>query len=178
MLFLVALAILVIGLLIWQWRAGRAQTIAKVFEREPATTADFPRKLAMKRQTGQARFDRVDDPREAAVVMMSELARAGRDMTPTAREVISDLILSEFELTEADADALIVHAEFLLRHGPGAQTVMMMMTDRVVRSPGIGPKQIVDLDGMLVAVSEADGRPTPEQLSLLQAFRDRTGVQI
>ena len=38
-------------------------------------------------------------------------------------------------------------------------------------------KEIVDLDEMLIRVSESEGQPKPEQLQVLQAFRSLTGVQ-
>ena len=54
---------------------------------------------------------------------------------------------------------------------------MRKLSELIVSSPQLGPKEIVDLDAMLVAVSEAEGVPTREQLALLQVFRDKAGLK-
>jgi len=55
---------------------------------------------------------------------------------------------------------------------------MSKMTDFVRNSPGMTNKELVDLDGMLVVVSEAEGDPTDSQLDLLTIYRDKTGLRV
>jgi hypothetical protein len=52
------------------------------------------------------------------------------------------------------------------------------MTDFIQNTSGMGPKQIVDMDSMLVAVSEAEGEPLEAQLDLLTIFRGKTGLRV
>lgn len=177
-MYIVALTLAILaGILFWHWQARRAEEIAGELEGAPRTPANLPRRLAYKRKSGKRGFALVDDPREAAVVLMVEIARAGREMSRAAREVIDDLIGSEFRLQSEDADALVAYAIWLLRDAAVADAVVARMTTILLDMPQIGPKEIVDLDGMLVAVSEADGRPNQDQLALLQTFRNVAGVR-
>lgn len=168
---------IVSAILLWQWRARRAAEAARELGNMVQTAANLPRRLAFKRQSGKSGLKLVDDPREAAAVMMMEIARADGETSAEAKSVMRDIMVDEFEVETDDADALLTHAGFLLRNAPVAHAVIDRMAQYVLEAPGIGPKEIVDLDGMLVAVTEAEGPPSAEQLSLLQVFRNRTGVQ-
>jgi uncharacterized tellurite resistance protein B-like protein len=177
MQWIAVLLVLMAGIFALQWHTGRRARIADELAGLTATAADLPRKLALKRETGRARLDRVEDPREAASILMLNLAQANGPVSAVCKATIHDIILSEFQLTDADADALITHAGWLLRGAQEAGEVMRDMTVRILESPGIGAKEIIDLDGMLVAVSESEGRPSEDQLVLLQVFRDVSGVR-
>lgn len=165
------------GIALWTWRAQRAAEAARELEGIAKTAANLPRKLAFKRKTGKAGLQLVDDPREAATILMVEIGRAGREWSRETRDVIEDIIIREFELVSEDAEALIAHASFLLRDGPVADAVVTRMSKMILQQDAIGPKEIVDLDGMLVAVSEADGLPNADQLALLQTFRNLVGLK-
>ena len=165
------------GIALWTWRTQRAAEAARELEGIVKTAANLPRKLAFKRKTGKAGLQLVDDPREAATILMVEIGRAGREWSRETRDVIEDIIIREFELVSEDAEALIAHASFLLRDGPVADAVVTRMSKMILQQDAIGPKEIVDLDGMLVAVSEADGLPNADQLALLQTFRNLVGLK-
>ena len=66
---------------------------------------------------------------------------------------------------------------FQVPDGPVADAVVTRMSKMILQQDAIGPKEIVDLDGMLVAVSEADGLPNADQLALLQTFRNLVGLK-
>ena len=87
-------------------------------------------------------------------------------------------VMHHFEFTEQDADQLISQAGWLSRNGGASHVVMSKMTDFVRNTPGMTGKELVDLDGMLVAVSEAEGDPIESQLKLLTIFRDKTGLRV
>jgi len=177
MQWIAVLLLLMAGIFAWQWHIGRRARIADELAGLSATAADLPRKLAFKRETGRAHLDRLDDPREAASVLMLNLAQAGGAVSAACKATIHEIILSEFQLTDADGDALLMHAGWLLRGAQDPVEVMRDMTLRILESPGIGAKEVIDLDGMLVAVSESEGRPSEDQLVLLQVFRDVSGVR-
>ncbi len=172
--FLIAL-VTAIG--VWQWRAQRAAEAARELEGVVKTAANLPRRFAFKRKMGQRGLDLVDDPREAATIMMVEVGRASGGLSRETREEIENIIVGDFQLETADAEALVAHAQWVLREAPVPDAVITRLARRLMEMDAIGPKEIVDLDGMLVAVSEADGLPSPDQLSLLQSFRNATGVQ-
>ncbi len=168
---------IVTAISVWQWRTQRAREVADELGTIAATAANLPRRLAFKRKSGKRGLDLVEEPREAAAVMMYQIARARGEVSAESRQVMSELMIDEFSIGEDDANALITHAAFILREGPVADAVMTRMTKVILASPSIGPKEIVDLDGLLVAVSEADGAPTHDQLMLLQTYRNKAGVR-
>lgn len=172
--FLIAL-VTAIG--VWQWRIQRAAEAAREVEGIVKTAANLPRRFAFKRKMGKTGLQLVDDPREAATILMVEMARASGDMSRETREEIEKIIIADFALEPEDADALIAHAQWVLRDAPVADAVVRRMASTLLEMDAIGPKEIVDLDGMLVAISEAEGLPNADQLALLQTFRNATGVQ-
>lgn len=168
---------IVSAILVWQWRAQRAAEAAREIEGVVKTAANLPRRFAFKRKMGKRGLSLVDDPREAAAILMVEIGRAGNELSRETREVIDAMIMEEFQVTSEDADALVAHASWVLREAPVADAVVRRMAGFLIETDSIGPKEVVDLDGMLVAVSEADGLPNADQLMLLQTFRDVAGVQ-
>ncbi|MEL6567500.1 MAG: TerB family tellurite resistance protein [Pseudomonadota bacterium] len=162
---------------VWQWRIQRAAEAARELEGVVKTAANLPRRFAFKRKMGKSGLQLVDDPREAATILMVEMARAGGDFSRETREEIEKIIVSDFELEAEDADALIAHAQWVLREAPVPDAVVSRMAKTLMEMDAIGPKEIVDLDGMLVAISEAEGLPNADQLSLLQTFRNAVGLQ-
>ncbi|MEL6662279.1 MAG: TerB family tellurite resistance protein [Pseudomonadota bacterium] len=168
---------IVSAIAVWQWRIQRAAEAARELEGVVKTAANLPRRFAFKRKMGKRGLQLVDDPREAASIMMVEIARAGGGMSREARDEIEKIIMSDFELEAEDAEALVAHAQWMLREAPVPDAVMTRMAKLLVQMEAIGPKEIVDLDGMLVAVTEADGLPNADQLALLQTFRNVCGVQ-
>lgn len=172
-----AIIAIISAIAIWQWRLQRAAEAARELEGVVKTAANLPRRFAFKRKSGKKGLALVDDPREAATLLMVEIARAGGDISITSREVIEEIIQTEFQLGHEDAAALIAYAQWVLREAPVPDAVVRRMTKFLIETDTIGPKEIVDLDGMLVAVSEADGLPNTDQLGLLQTFRNVAGVQ-
>jgi len=168
---------IVSAIAVWQWRIQRAAEAARELEGVVKTAANLPRRFAFKRKMGKRGLQLVDDPREAASIMMVEIARAGGGMSREARDEIEKIIMTDFELEAEDAEALVAHAQWMLREAPVPDAVMTRMAKLLVQMDAIGPKEIVDLDGMLVAVTEADGLPNADQLALLQTFRNVCGVQ-
>ena len=162
---------------VWQWRIQRTAEAARELEGVVKTAANMPRRFAFKRKSGKRGLSLIDDPREAATLLMVEIARAGGDISVPSREAIEDIIKAEFQLGDEDAHALISYAQWVLRDAPVADAVVRRMSRFLIETDTIGPREIVDLDGMLVAVSEADGLPNADQLGLLQTFRNVTGVQ-
>ncbi len=175
---ILGILIAIIGAIsIWYWRMKAVAQAGKEAKKIVETAVNLPRRLAFKRKTGRRGLSLVDDPREAATIMMLEVARAAGDVSAEHKAVISDIIQRDFELGAEDAGALIAHAGWVARDATIAHIVIDRMADFVMKSPGMGPEQLVDLDGMLVTVSEAEGRPNADQLDLLQAYRDKIGLR-
>ena len=96
-----------IGVLIWRIRAAAeaAQEIKGIAE----TAANLPRRLAFRRRSGKSGSKLVTDPREAAVVLMLEMARASGEITREHKAEITDILVEHFDFTADDADLAIPH---------------------------------------------------------------------
>ncbi len=163
---------------VWYFRLKMLSGLAKDGLKAAETVANLPRKMRFQRKAGKGGLQAVADPREAAAILMLEIAQARGTLTERQEAVIRAEIMQHFEFTEADAASLITQAGWLSRHAGAAHAVVTRMTDFVQNSSGMSAKEMVDLDGMLVIISEAEGNPTSEQLDLLAIFRQKAGLRV
>ncbi|MEO0881649.1 MAG: hypothetical protein AAFY34_02850 [Pseudomonadota bacterium] len=163
----------------WYYRlkmiGGAARDVARVADR----VVNMPRKFSFMRRAAHTGLKAVDDPREAAAILMVLVAggEGGNELTDHQRAVIMEETAEQFDLDEEEAEALLVHAQWMVRDVQVPAGVGERMARIVITTPGIGPKELVDLDAMLVAVSEADGTAGSEGLKMLQVFRDQAGLR-
>ena len=178
MQFIVAIISFLGFLLVWYWRIKAIREVARDGKKIAETVGNLPRKMRFKAKSGKGGLSAVDDPREAATILMLEIAQARGTLTERQEAAVRGEIMHHFEFEESDANELILQAGWLSRNGGASHVVMSKMTDFVRTSPGMTNKELVDLDGMLVAVSEAEGNPTENQLDLLTIYRDKTGLRV
>jgi len=165
-------------LAVWYWRLKALKDMANDGRKVAEPVANLPRKVQFKNKSGKGGLSVVDDPREAAAILMLEIAQARGTLTEGQEASIRGEIMHHFEFTEGDANALLAQAGWLSRNGGASHVVMSKMTDFVRAAPGMSGKELVDLDGMLVAISEAEGDPTESQLDLLTIYREKTGLRV
>ncbi len=163
---------------VWYYRIKMMSGVAKDGAKAAKTVANLPRKLAFQHKARKGGLQVVNDPREAAAIMMLEVAQARGPLTEKQSATIRGEIMHHFEYTEADADGLITQASWLAREAGAAHSIMTRMAGFLQNTSSLGPKELVDMDGMLVAVSEAEGTPTADQLDLIESFRRKTGLQV
>lgn len=173
---------LLIGLIgfiaVWYWRLKVLRDVARDGRKIAETVANLPRKMRFKNRSGKAGLSVVDDPREAATILMLEVAQARGALTGNQEATIRAEIMHHFDFTETDASALMTQAGWLSRNGGASHVVVARMTDFIKQVPGMGSKELVDLDSMLVAVSEAEGEPSPSQLDLISQFRQKASLKV
>ena len=163
---------------VWSWRIRMAREGLREAGKLAQTAINMPRKLAFKYRTGRGGLGLIEDPREAAAIMMMEVARArGGPLTESQTAAIDHEIMHHFEFSQEEADALTAHAAWVTNSAPPPAETMRKLSQLIVSSSVLGPKEIIDLDAMLVAVSEAEGLPTRDQLALLQVYRDKAGLK-
>ena len=178
MQFLVGILGILVAIGVWSWRLRMARDGAREAAKLAGTAANLPRRLAFKFRAGRNGLDLIDDPREAAAIMMMEVARArGGPLTDRQSDSMTEEMVHHFNFAEHEAHALVAHAAWVTNKAPLPLETMRRLSQKIVGDRYLGPKEVVDLDSMLVAVSEAEGTPTRDQLSLLQVFRDRAGLK-
>ena len=87
-------------------------------------------------------------------------------------------IMQNFEMTEETADELVKAASWISRETLTSFVVMEKMTRTILNTPGLGPKQFVDLSNMLDEVALIEGGPFAEQVQLIRIFREKAGIQV
>lgn len=163
---------------VWAWRLRMAKRGLDVATDISKTVASAPRRLAFKYRMGKGGLDLIDDPREAAAIMLIQVALArGGPLTPLQSDVIEAEMCEHFQYLPSEAENLAAHAAWVSQSCPPATVTMTQLSKLIVNAPQLGPKEVIDLDAMLVAVSEAEGVPTRAQLALLQVYRDLAGLK-
>jgi hypothetical protein len=175
---LLGLLTLLVAIGVWAWRLRMARQGLDVAADVARTVANAPRRMAFRYKAGKGGLDLIEDPREAAAIMMMQVALArGGKLTPRQSDVIEAEIREHFEYTPGEAEDLAAHAAWVAQTCPPAKDTMTRLSRMIVNAPQLGPKEVVDLDAMLVAVSEAEDLPTRSQLLLLQVYRDTAGLK-
>ena len=127
------IVILILGILttigIWSWRIQMARRGAKVAMDAARTLTNAPRRFAFKYKAGRNGISLIEDPREAAAVMMMEVAR-GREEPLTERQarIIDDEMMQNFSFTQAEADELSAHAAWVTNSAPDPQRAMRKLS--------------------------------------------------
>ena len=173
-LLLIFGALATIGTIIWRIQA--AEHAARQIGDAAKTAANLPRYLSFRRKTGKRGSRLVQDPREAAVILMLEVARAGGEVSREQKNVMVELISRNLDFSEDDAEELIVQAAWVSQDEAGQDALLRRMVKLITAS--VSQKDIIDLDEMLVQVSEAERAPTADQLSVLQSFRSLCGLRV
>ncbi|MEM1390155.1 MAG: hypothetical protein AAGG45_03660 [Pseudomonadota bacterium] len=163
---------------IWYYRIKMLREAASDGKKVLETVTNLPRKMRFKSKTGKAGLSVVDDPREAATILMLEVAQARGTLTANQEATVRAEIMQHFDFPENDARELMTQAAWLSRNAGASHVVIARMTDFIKQVPGMGTKELIDLDGMLVTVSEAEGVPAPAQLDLISQFRQKAGIKL
>lgn len=178
------IVILVLGLLIglatWYSRLRMLGRFAKDAKGLADRLGNAPRKFAFMRRAKHTGLKSVDDPTEAAAILMVLVsgARNQEELNERSRAVFSEETAELFDLSESEADALLTHACWMVRSVDLPLPVARRMTKMIVKTPGIGSKELIDLDSMLVIMSEANGPSELVARELLQVYRDVAGLSV
>ena len=128
------------------------------------------RKRDWKGQHLQKPIDALSDPKEAAIVLMLETAKADGEMTQSQRSKVLNLSAHYFEINRNDASDLIASASFITR----TLTDIHNVIGRVVRplQENLSPKERRDCIKMMYEVANVDGDPSPNQIQLIGRVKD------
>jgi uncharacterized tellurite resistance protein B-like protein len=173
---LLALIGLITFIAVWYWRIKMISGAARGGYEAAKTVANMPRKYGFQRRAGKTGLRSVNDPREAAAIMMLEIARTRGTVSATQEAAIRAEMMEHFDFTDEEAQDWLTQAGWRSREAPAPHAVMARMSDVVVKSPGMGPKEFDDLCAMLENVAVADGNVTVEERDLIQIWRRKSGL--
>jgi hypothetical protein len=161
---------------VWYSRLKMLGDAAKGGKKVFDAARNLPRKRRFAAKSGKGGLDVVDDPREAATIVMLEIALARGALTDRQEAALRAETMLNFELDEKDADTLITQAGWLARDAGASHVVVGRMTDFLCNVPGMGERNLRDLESMIVNVVAAGGSATPEQEDLLAIFRQKAAL--
>ena len=76
---------------VWYWRLKMLGDVAKDGRKVAETIVNLPRRMMFKHRSGKGGLDVVDDPREAATILMLEVAMARGRLTENQQAAIKRL---------------------------------------------------------------------------------------
>ena len=172
MIFGILGALATVGVIIWRL------TILLQVGREAADAAhglaNLPRKMRFQSRAGKTGVEVINDPREAATLLMLEVARADGEVTSSQKATIRGQMSTRFEMSEDEANEMLTQVAWLSRElpEPGAAIGRMVRLLRDTVTPG----EIAELTAMMRAVAFADGDPNDAQLALIDEYKRTAGV--
>ena len=161
---------------VWYWRLKMISGATRDGLDAAKGAANLPRKMKFQHRARKQGLSVVTDAREAAAVMMMEIARTRGAITEKQDAAMKSEMIAHFGFTEPQAEEMIAQAGWLSREAPAPQSVMARMSDVILRSPGMGPKEFDDLCAMLENVAVADGKVTTVERDLIQVWRRKAGL--
>lgn len=175
-LFLAVAALLIV--LVGRWLLKDFGLINKP-KKQKALPTDAPEvllaALEQRRNARSPSMEHVTDAREAATILLLEMARASGELTQSSLLRIQTMIGEKFSLTDIHAQALITQARWVSSDDTGTEALWKRMTAKVMQH--VSPRQVVELDEWLVEISEVESEPTSSQLDVLRVFRNQSGIR-
>ena len=171
MSFLLALvaAIGAVGALLW--RINMAADATRGLADTAQDLAGLKRRWQWGRRANVNPLTLVDDPRMAAVALMTAIAQADGAMTAAERTAIMRQAMEHFSCTSKIAEEMLSYARFLVGDTRDPANVFLKLQPLIVKS--CAEKERGDLIAMLRAVAAADGPAADnERAAIDQMERD------
>ncbi len=176
---LLGIIIAVATAIFWVSRAARgAKDVADVAK----TLRNMPRRMRFKNKAGKRGLDLIDNPREAATILMVSIAKlsdysAAHDglISGASTGRIIDILKTYMKISAVEADELLTQMRWNVKDLAQADTALAPMTN--VLSGTIRRAEADDLSDMLQKISHADGKPNPEQRAFIARVRERLGLE-
>jgi uncharacterized tellurite resistance protein B-like protein len=156
------------------WRINMAMKGAEVIKDVAQTTANLPRKMRFMAKASRQRLSAVDDPREAAAVLLLGMARAGGEVTKEHKQTIRDRMTSEFGVTQATSEELLARASWYSANVADPSDLVPRMTDFLAKH--VGPAELAQVSTMLAAIATVEAESNPDQNEYLRRFRQKAGL--
>ena len=171
--YILGLLATVAALAYWFNRASRgANEIADAAN----TLQNLPRKMRYRKKAGKRGLDLVEDPVEAAAVLMIALARSdgsGR-VSETQSAKITSLLRKNMQLDRGTAEDMVLQMRSLSQYLTQPESTLFPMISVLQNS--ISTAEARELAGMLRELAGTDSDINMDQKDLIRRFEDRMGL--
>lgn len=176
--FIIGTLIAVASLVYWLGMASRG---AREISSLAHDVKNMPRRRKFQKDASKEALDMIDDPVDAAAILMIAIARSngvgsggGGRVSDIEGEEICRLLENKMQLTPDHAEDLILQLKALTQQITLQDTLLFRMVD-VLRG-NITADDAQDLAQMLEAVAASDGPPSLDQKEMVRRFKERMGI--
>ena len=156
------------------WRINMAMRGAEIVKDAAETAVNLPRKMRFRAKANRQRLSSVEDPREAAAVLLLGMARAGGEVTTQHKQTIRTEMERVFEVNAATSEELLSRAAWFSANVADPGDLVPRMTDFLARR--VGPEEMQTTSTMLSAIASVEGEAAHDQSLYLHRFRQRAGL--
>jgi len=167
--------IAVASLIYWLGMASRG---AREISSLAHDVKNMPRRRKFQKQASQTALDVIDDPVDAAAILMIAIARSDIDSRVSDIEdgVICRLLENEMQLPKDHAADLLLQLKAMTSQIVLQDTLLFRMID-VLRGK-ISTDDALGLAKMLETVAVCDGEASLDQSELIRRFKERMGIGV
>ena len=167
----------IIGLLaaasFWIYRINAAARGAQELADLAGEAANLPRKMRFKSKTGKKAIDVLEDPREAAAVILAGYMLEAGDVPSDKREQLAAILGERFEISRNTSEEMVAQAFWMHADIANPDSVVNKMVDLVGKTAGANALR--DLDSMLDAVAPSQDQDM-SQKSYRMKVRNRSAL--
>jgi uncharacterized tellurite resistance protein B-like protein len=158
----------------WIYRIRAAADAAREVADLAGEAANLPRKLRFRGKARRKGLDVIDDPREAAGVLMLCVLRIDGEVTPAHKEAVTGQMVTGFELDRDAAEEILARASWHVSEMVDETNAINKMVDFIIER--VGRDEMPVLMRMLEAVAASDGEPSAHQQAYIKRCRMRAGL--
>ena len=151
---------------VWIYRIRAAADAARDVADLAGEAANLPRKLRFRGKARRKGLDVIDDPREAAGVLMLCVLRVDGEVTAAHKEAVAGQMVEGFQLDQDGAEEILARASWQISDMVDETNAINKMVDFIIER--VGREEMPVLLRMLEAVASADGEPTSTLLNCIK----------
>lgn len=133
---------------------------------------DAARRIKARERERTAPFSTIEDPREAAIVLMLMITRGG-DPTPAQVAAIQDKMRTVFGF-DRDVDDRLTHARFTASRAQGFSEAAVLFGPLLNKQLTADERR--ELVDMIVEIARIDGGPSAAQVDAIDVLRRKVGL--
>lgn len=161
----------------WIYRARDAARGAQELADLAGEAANLPRKMRFQHKARKKGLAMVEDPREAALILMLGVARTAGEVSLEQKSIIRTQAMQHFQVNEDEAEELLARAAWASSDLANPDNAITRMIDLIAQS--VSDNERAGMLDMLRAVARAEGEEnvTPEQANFISRCRERLGLR-
>jgi len=173
--FVIGVLIAIASLIYWLGMASRG---AREIGSLASDVKNMPRRRRFQKNASKEALDIIEDPVDAAVILMIAVARSDGGGRVSAEEdaMICTLLQETMQWPKDEAANLLLQLKALTSHVILQDTLLFRMID-VLRGQ-ISPDESAELAAMMEQVAQCEGPASLDQTDIIRRFKERMGIGV